>query len=199
VPTRSLRLACRCLGQLTLVAGAGGIPQLAHAQRRDLWPQIYVARVGQDSPTYNEVGWQYGLALPVDLTRFLGVTASFDLTRTHLTSGITICYVIDPDHNCLRRHANESVLTSVLALYLVTPGGRLRPFIHAGGGISHSLAADNPGERRDFFVPQGGLGLLVGTAVGTWALQAHWRQLDRWFDLRSGHQIALALGFRSGR
>ncbi len=172
--------------------------QAARAQRRDLWPLVQFGRAWQGSPTDNEEGWVAGIGLPVDVTRVLGVSASLELARTHITSGISICYVIDEDHNCLKRPDSESVLTPILSLYLIAPNGRLRPYVHTGGGVGHSLADSNPGERRHFFVPQGGIGLLFHTTMGTWTVHAHWRRLDRWPGLDAGHQVALSLGFRPG-
>lgn len=187
------RLLPTIVGLTVLLA----LPEVGYSQSS--WPAIHVGRITQGSPLTAESGWTAGIQVPVALSRGITVRPGLDFIRSHVNSGISICYPIPGPQECLQRPENESAVYAGVVFRAVLPTARVRPFLEGGGAVGRSLNEENPGERRTFAGHHVGLGIHVPTRIGTWSIGAWWRGLDRWPEgLRTSRVLAIVAGFQPG-
>lgn len=188
------RYALTIVGLTALIS----VPNAGYSQAPG--PTIQLGRITQGSPLTSESGWTAGIQLPVALHRAITVRPGLDFVRSHVNSGISICYQIPGPQECLQRPDNESaVYGGVVFRAVLSPTARVRPFLEGGGAVGRSLNAENPGERRTFVTPHIGLGVQIPSRIGTWSLGGWCRRLDRWPEgLDKSSVSALVIAFQPG-
>jgi len=182
-------LAIAVIGQV--VAGA------LYGQAISIAPTASFGLVSQNTPLAGYAGIGGGLGLAVGISRYFFLSAALDAANVHEGDAITLCIRVGT--GCLDRPRSEAFLNTSIVGGFQWPHPMFRPYAEGGVALVHSLAGPNPGERRTLLVPQVEAGVRLQTAIGRWGLGVRWRQLHRWRPGDGGFELALLLGFRTGR
>ncbi len=135
------------------------------------------------------------LAVAFAITPSLSFVPEAEFARTHVDASVSICYVVDVEHNCLHRPNRESMVALGGALdWHPLHRAPLRPHVAAGIARVWSGSSPSAGESSSFYAPQVTAGLTAGRWP-EWSVDVRVRRLDRWGSMPTSSQGALLVGF----